>query len=71
MSPQDTDTFPAAGPPAAFDPLTALDDLVSTVSAARAATGSAVSIAGQDPILPAAHRMSSFVGRCASARDAH
>jgi hypothetical protein len=71
MSPQDTDTFPAARPPAAFDPLTALDDLVSTVRAARAAAGSAVSIAGQDPILAGAHRMRSFVGRCASARDAH
>ena len=39
MSPQDTDTFPAARPPAAFNPLTALDDLVSTVSAARAGDG--------------------------------
>ena len=39
MSTQDTDTFPAARPPAAFNPLTALDDLVSTVSAARAGDG--------------------------------
>ena len=61
MSAQDTGTFPAARPPAAFNPLTALDGLVSTVSAARAATGGAVSIAGQDPILADAHRMPSFV----------
>ena len=62
MSPQDTGTVPAARPAAAFDPLTALDDLLSTVSLARAATGGAVSIAGQDPILPAAHRLGACIG---------
>jgi predicted hotdog family 3-hydroxylacyl-ACP dehydratase len=62
MSPQDTDIFPAARPAAAFDPLTALDDLLSTVSLTRAATGGAVSIAGQDPILPAAHRLGACIG---------
>jgi crotonobetainyl-CoA:carnitine CoA-transferase CaiB-like acyl-CoA transferase len=62
MSPQDTGTVPAGRPAAAFDPLTALDDLLSTVSLARAATSGAVSIAGQDPILPAAHRLGACIG---------
>ena len=62
MSPQDTGICPAARPAAAFDPLTALDDLLSTVSLARAATGGAVSIAGQDPIVPAAHRLGACIG---------
>ena len=62
MSPQDTGNFPAARPAAAFDPLTALDDLLSAVSLARAATGGAVSIAGQDPVLPAAHRLGACIG---------
>ncbi len=62
MSPQDTGTVPAARPAAVFDPLTALDDLLSTVSLARAATGGAMSIAGQDPILPAAHRLGACIG---------
>jgi len=52
----------AARPAAAFDPLTALDDLLSTVSLTRAATGGAVSITGQDPILPAAHRLGACIG---------
>jgi len=51
MSTQDADVVPAARP-AAFDPLTALDDLLSAVGLARAAAGGTVSIAGQDPILP-------------------
>ena len=62
MSPQDTGTVPAARPAAAFDPLTALDDLLSAVGLARAAAGGAVSIAGQDPILPAAHRLGACLG---------
>jgi hypothetical protein len=62
MSPQDTDIFLAAKPVTAFDPLTALDDLLSTVSLTRAATGGAVSIAGQDPILPSAHRLGACIG---------
>lgn len=62
MSPQDTGTVPAARPAAAFDPLTVLDDLLSTVSLSRAATGGAVSIVGQDPILPAAHRLGACIG---------
>jgi hypothetical protein len=62
MSPHDTRTVPAARPAAAFDPLTALDDLLSTVSLARAATGGAVSIAGQDPTVPAAHQLGACIG---------
>ena len=52
----------AAQPATAFDPLTALDDLLSTVSLVRAAAGGTVSIAGQDPILPAAHRLGACIG---------
>jgi len=62
MSPQDSDIFLAAEPLTAFDPLTALDDLVSTVGLTPAATGGAVSIAGQDPILPSAHRLGACIG---------
>ena len=63
MSPQDTDiSTPAARNVTAFDPLAVLDDLLSTVSLARAATGGAVSIAGQDPIGPAAHRLGACIG---------
>ena len=73
MSPQDTDistpaarnvtaSTPAARDVTAFDPLAGLDDLLSTVSLARTATGGAVSIAGQDPIVPAAHRLGACIG---------
>jgi crotonobetainyl-CoA:carnitine CoA-transferase CaiB-like acyl-CoA transferase len=62
MSPQDSDVFPAARPAVAFDPLTALDDLLSTVGLTPAATGGTVSISGQDPILPSAHRLGACIG---------
>ena len=62
MSPHDTRTVPAARPAAAFDPLTALDDLLSTISLARPAAGGAVSIAGQDPTVPAAHQLGACIG---------
>ncbi|HEY1919925.1 MAG TPA: CoA transferase [Streptosporangiaceae bacterium] len=62
MSPQDTGIFPAAPPAPAFDPLPALDDLLATAGVARAATGGAVSITGQDPIVPAAHRLGACIG---------
>ena len=68
MSPQDTDipTSPQdndiSTPATRNDPLAVLDDLLSAVSLARAATGGAVSIAGQDPILPAAHRLGACIG---------
>ena len=39
-----------------FDPVDALDDLLSDVSLSRTETGGSVAFAGEDPILPAAHR---------------
>jgi hypothetical protein len=62
MSPQATDFAPAAPATATFDPLTELDDLLSTVGLARATTGGTVSMAGQDPIVPAAHRLGACIG---------
>ena len=59
MNPQDVQL--TARPAAAFDPLAALDDLLSAVGLARAAAGG-VSIAGQDPIVPAAHRLGACSG---------
>jgi crotonobetainyl-CoA:carnitine CoA-transferase CaiB-like acyl-CoA transferase len=46
----------------AFDALAALDDLLSTVGLSRAETGGAVSFAGEDPIVPAAHRLGACIG---------
>jgi hypothetical protein len=63
MSPQDTDiSTPAARNVTAFDPLAVLDDLLSDAGLSRAETGGAVSFAGQDPILPAAHRLGACIG---------
>jgi crotonobetainyl-CoA:carnitine CoA-transferase CaiB-like acyl-CoA transferase len=45
-----------------FDPATALDDLLSDVQLSRAGAGTGVSFAGQDPILPAAHRLGACIG---------
>jgi crotonobetainyl-CoA:carnitine CoA-transferase CaiB-like acyl-CoA transferase len=47
---------------AAFDPLAALDDLLASVGLNRAAAGGTVSLAGQDPIVPAAHRLGACIG---------
>jgi crotonobetainyl-CoA:carnitine CoA-transferase CaiB-like acyl-CoA transferase len=47
---------------AEFDPLAALDDLLSDVGLSTAETGGTVSFAGQDPILPAAHRLGACIG---------
>jgi crotonobetainyl-CoA:carnitine CoA-transferase CaiB-like acyl-CoA transferase len=52
------DPAPAAG----FNPLTALDDLLSEVGLSAADTASSVSFVGQDPILPAAHRLGACIG---------
>jgi crotonobetainyl-CoA:carnitine CoA-transferase CaiB-like acyl-CoA transferase len=60
MSPQDNDT--AARNLTAFDPLAALDDLLSDVGLSAAGTGGTVSFEGQDPILPAAHRLGACIG---------
>jgi crotonobetainyl-CoA:carnitine CoA-transferase CaiB-like acyl-CoA transferase len=45
-----------------FDSLSVLDDLLSGVGLSRAQTGGRVSFAGQDPILPAAHRLGACIG---------
>jgi crotonobetainyl-CoA:carnitine CoA-transferase CaiB-like acyl-CoA transferase len=47
---------------AEFAPLAALDNLLSEVGLSRAAAGTAVSFTGQDPILPAAHRLGACIG---------
>jgi crotonobetainyl-CoA:carnitine CoA-transferase CaiB-like acyl-CoA transferase len=60
MSPRDTGA--SARTPTAFDPLVPLDDLLSDVGLSRAATGGTVSFAGEDPILPAAHRLGACIG---------
>jgi len=46
----------------AFDPLAALDDLLSDVGLSSAAAGGSISFAGQDPIVPAAHRLGACIG---------
>jgi crotonobetainyl-CoA:carnitine CoA-transferase CaiB-like acyl-CoA transferase len=45
-----------------FDPLTALDDLLSKVGVTRERSGALVSFSGQDPIVPAAHRLGACIG---------
>jgi crotonobetainyl-CoA:carnitine CoA-transferase CaiB-like acyl-CoA transferase len=45
-----------------FDPLSALDDLLSDVELSRAGAGAGVFFVGQDPILPAAHRLGACIG---------
>ncbi len=51
-----------ADPPADFDPVDAVDDLLSAVGLSRTEIGGSVSFRGQDPILPAAHRLGSCIG---------
>ena len=46
----------------AFDPLAALDALLSDVGLSSAAAGGSISFAGQDPIVPAAHRLGACIG---------
>ena len=45
-----------------FDPLAALDDLLTDAGLSRAGAGAAISFTGQDPILPAAHRLGACIG---------
>jgi crotonobetainyl-CoA:carnitine CoA-transferase CaiB-like acyl-CoA transferase len=45
-----------------FDPLAVLDDLLSDVELSRADAGTVVSFRGQDPILPAVHRLGACIG---------
>src|SRR5208282_555721 len=46
----------------AFDPLAALDGLLSVVDLSTPEDGASVSFAGQDPIVPAAHRLGACIG---------
>lgn len=46
----------------AFDPLAELDDLLSPIGLSSTAAGGSVSFAGQDPILPARHRLGAAIG---------
>jgi crotonobetainyl-CoA:carnitine CoA-transferase CaiB-like acyl-CoA transferase len=46
----------------AFDPLTPLEELLSTVGLSSAKTGGSVSFAGEDPVVPAAHRLGACIG---------
>jgi crotonobetainyl-CoA:carnitine CoA-transferase CaiB-like acyl-CoA transferase len=48
--------------PATFDPLESLDELLSDVGLSRAEAGATVSLAGQDPIVPAVHRLGACIG---------
>lgn len=63
MRSQDTD-IPATAERNAtrFDLTAALDALLSDVGLSRAVAGAGVSFAGQDPILPAAHRLGACIG---------
>jgi len=45
-----------------FDPRAALDELLSEVGLAATAAGGHVSFTGQDPIVPAAHRLGACIG---------
>ncbi len=47
---------------AAFDPLVALDALLSEVGLSSAAAGGSVSFAGEDPIVASAHRLGACIG---------
>ncbi len=52
----------AAPRSAGFDPLESLDHLLSGIGLSRAEAGVSVSFAGQDPIVPAAHRLGACIG---------
>jgi crotonobetainyl-CoA:carnitine CoA-transferase CaiB-like acyl-CoA transferase len=48
--------------PPGHDPLEDLDRLLSDIGLSRAEAGASVSFAGQDPIVPAAHRLGTCIG---------
>jgi len=63
MRPQhDVSASVPAPPHSEFDPLAVLDALLSDVELSRVGAGAAVSFTGQDPILPAAHRLGACIG---------
>jgi crotonobetainyl-CoA:carnitine CoA-transferase CaiB-like acyl-CoA transferase len=61
MTPQTTASTPEPGAKE-FEPLAALDELLSNVGLSPAEAGATVSFSGQDPILPAAHRLGACIG---------
>ena len=48
--------------PAEFDPVAALDDLLSDVGLSSSAAGGSLAFTGEDPILPAVHRLGACIG---------
>jgi crotonobetainyl-CoA:carnitine CoA-transferase CaiB-like acyl-CoA transferase len=46
----------------AFDPLAALDSLLSDVGLSSTATGGSISFTGEDPLVPASHRLGACIG---------
>jgi crotonobetainyl-CoA:carnitine CoA-transferase CaiB-like acyl-CoA transferase len=55
-------TAASASQAKAFDPLEALDDLLTEVGLSPADAGGSVTFAGQDPVVPAVHRLGACVG---------
>lgn len=53
---------PTPGRAPGFDALGALDDLLSEVALSRSEAGARVSLIGEDPVLPAAHRLGACIG---------
>jgi crotonobetainyl-CoA:carnitine CoA-transferase CaiB-like acyl-CoA transferase len=62
MTPRHLDSSDETAATAAFDPMLPLDRLLADVGLSRAEAGAAVSFAGEDPILPAVHRLGACVG---------
>jgi crotonobetainyl-CoA:carnitine CoA-transferase CaiB-like acyl-CoA transferase len=52
----------AAHTSSAFQPLAALDALLADVGLCSAAAGGSISVAGEDPIVPAVHRLGAGIG---------
>jgi crotonobetainyl-CoA:carnitine CoA-transferase CaiB-like acyl-CoA transferase len=61
MSPVHDLSASTAGGQQEFDPLAALDTLLSDVGLSRAEAGAVVSLSGQDPILGATHRLGACI----------
>jgi crotonobetainyl-CoA:carnitine CoA-transferase CaiB-like acyl-CoA transferase len=61
MSAQHDTSASAPTPRDEFDPLDALDELLSDVGLSRAGAGAGVSFTGRDPIVPAAHRLGACI----------
>src|ERR1700683_311723 len=62
MTPRnDISPLPPGPRSSSFDPLAALDALLLDVELSRAEAGAVVSFSGQDPILPASHRLGACI----------